>query len=80
LRETTAICRELTGNEVPISPVLETRQGDVPVYLSDCSRLFGLNEWRPRRSARKILADIHEWIAADEQRIAQALNIETSGA
>ncbi|MET0557129.1 MAG: NAD-dependent epimerase/dehydratase family protein [Solirubrobacterales bacterium] len=77
LRETTAICQRLTGNEVPISPVLETRQGDVPVYLSDCSRLFGLDEWRPRRSAKQVLTDIHEWIAADEQRIAAALNIET---
>jgi len=80
LRETTAICQRLTGNEVPISPVLETRQGDVPVYLSDCARLFGLDKWRPRRSAEQVLADIHEWIAADEQRIAQALNIETPGA
>jgi CDP-paratose 2-epimerase len=76
LLETTAICRELTGNEVPIEPVLETRQGDVPIYLSDCAKLFGLDEWRPRRSARQVLADIHEWIAADEQRIAQALNID----
>lgn len=77
LRETTAICQELTGNEVPISPVQETRQGDVPIYLSDCTKLFGLDEWRPRRSAEQVLADIHEWIAADEERIAQALNIET---
>ena len=77
LRETTAICQRLTGNEVPISPLLETRQGDVPVYLSDCARLFGLDEWRPRRSAEQVLTDIHEWVAADEQRIAAALNIET---
>ena len=75
LRETTAICQRLTGNEVPIEPELETRQGDVPVYLSDCAKLFGLDEWRPRRSAEQVLADIHEWIAADEQRIAEALNI-----
>ena len=77
LRETTAICQELTGNEVPITPVQETRQGDVPIYLSDCTKLFGLDEWRPRRSAEQVLADIHAWIAADEERIAQALNIET---
>jgi CDP-paratose 2-epimerase len=77
LRETTAICQRLTGNEVPIEPVLETRQGDVPIYLSDCTRLFRLDEWRPRRSAEQVLADIHEWIAADEERIARALNIET---
>lgn len=77
LRETTAFCQELTGNEVPITPVEETRQGDVPIYLSDCTKLYGLDEWRPRRSAEQVLADIHEWIAADEERIAQALNIET---
>jgi CDP-paratose 2-epimerase len=77
LRETTAICRRLTGNEVPITPVQETRQGDVPIYLSDCTRLFGLDEWRPRRSAEQVLADVHAWIAADEERIAQALNIDT---
>jgi CDP-paratose 2-epimerase len=76
LVETTEICRRLTGNEVPIEPVEETRRGDVPIYLSDCSRLFDLDEWRPRRSAEQVLADIHDWIAADEDRIAQALNID----
>ncbi len=78
LRETTEICRRLTGNEVPIAPVAETRQGDVPIYLSDCERLFNLDEWRPRRSAETVLADIHAWIASDEERIARALNIETT--
>lgn len=76
LLETTEICRRLTGNEVPIEPVPETRAGDVPVYLSDCARLFDLDEWRPRRSAEQVLADIHEWIAADEERIAAALQIQ----
>jgi CDP-paratose 2-epimerase len=76
LLETTAICRELTGNEVPIEPVEQTRAGDVPIYLSDCTKIFGLDEWRPRRSAEQVLAEIHAWIATDEQRIAQALNID----
>jgi CDP-paratose 2-epimerase len=77
LLETTAICRRLTGNEVPIEPVEETRQGDVPIYLSDCRKLFAMDEWRPRRSAEQVLADIHDWIAADPERIAAALEIET---
>ena len=64
LLETTEICRELTGNEVPIEPVAETRAGDVPIYLSDCAKLFGLDEWRPRRSAEQVLSDIHQWVAA----------------
>ena len=77
LRETTEICRELTGNEVPIEPVAETREGDVPIYLSDCARLFGLDDWRPRRSAEQVLSDIHRWVAEDGDRIAAALEIET---
>jgi CDP-paratose 2-epimerase len=76
LAETTAVCRRLTGNEVPIAPVAQTRQGDVPVYLSDCARIFGLDEWRPQRGAEQVLADIHDWIAADPERIAAALNID----
>jgi CDP-paratose 2-epimerase len=76
LRETTALCQKLTGNDVPLTPVAETRQGDVPIYLSDCARLFGLDEWRPRRGAEQVLADIHEWIAADPERIAAALEIK----
>jgi CDP-paratose 2-epimerase len=77
LRETTEICRKLTGNEIPIEPVAETRQGDVPVYISDCARLFGMDGWRPRRDAEQVLADIHEWVASDPERIAAALEIET---
>ncbi len=75
LAETTEICRRLTGNEVPIEPVAETRAGDVPVYLSDCARLFGLDEWRPRCSAEQVLSDIHAWIVDDDERIAEALEI-----
>ena len=66
LLEATEICRELTGNEVPIEPVAETRAGDVPVYISDCSHLFELTDWRPQRDAERILVDIGEWISADE--------------
>lgn len=76
LQETTRICRRLTGNEVPIEPVEQTRPGDVPIYLSDCAKLFGLDAWRPRRHAEQVLADIHDWIAADEGGIAEALNID----
>lgn len=76
LLETTAICQELAGREVAMTPVEQTRAGDVPIYLSDCSKIFGLDEWRPRRGAKQVLADIHEWIAADPERIAEALNID----
>ncbi len=33
-------------------------------------------QWRPRRGAERVLTDIYSWIAADEARIAHALNID----
>jgi CDP-paratose 2-epimerase len=76
LLETTALCRELTGNEVEIGADPQTRPGDVPIYLSDCSRLFARTEWRPRRGPRDVLADILEWTVAHEDAVAAALGFE----
>lgn len=76
LLETTELCRELTGNEVEIGADPETRPGDVPIYLSDCSRLFARTSWRPRRSARDVLADLLEWTVAHEDAVAEALGFE----
>ncbi len=75
LAETTGICRELSGNEVPIEPVAETRAGDVPVYLSDCDLLYQHTDWRPQRSAEQTLRDIHAWIAANEDQLPEALGV-----
>lgn len=75
LLETTKICRELTGNEVEIESVAETRQGDVPVYISDCRELFARTKWRPRRSAEDTLRDIHTWVASNEDALPEALGV-----
>ena len=73
LREATALCRELTGNEVAVDASSEERPGDVRIYLSDCARLFGLTEWRPRRDARTILADTLAWITENERAVRSVL-------
>ena len=73
LRETTELCAEITGNRIDVGAAGEERQGDVPIYISDCSRLFGRTDWRPTRDARAILTDIYEWIRAHEGAVEQAL-------
>lgn len=73
LRETTELCREITGREVPVEAAGADRPGDVPVYIGDCARLFEHTEWRPARGARDVLADISAWIAEHEDAIAAAL-------
>jgi CDP-paratose 2-epimerase len=73
LLETTALCEEITGTRLAISVCAEARPGDVPLYISDCSRLKGASDWRPRRGPREILIDIHEWIVAHESALGAAL-------
>ena len=61
LLETTELCRELTGRERRGRVrAAERRPGDVRIYVSDCSRLFALTDWRPQRDARAILEDTHD--------------------
>ena len=74
LAEATSLCRELTGNEVPIAPDLAERPGDVPVYLSDCSLLYARTPWRPRRGPREVLADTHRWLTEHGAAIAGSLS------
>jgi CDP-paratose 2-epimerase len=73
LLETTALCQEITGRTVPVEADGAERAGDVPVYVSDCSRLFGVAPWRPQRSARQVLVDVFEWIRANEREVRAAL-------
>jgi CDP-paratose 2-epimerase len=73
LAETTELCRELTGNEVPIGVADSDRPGDVRIYLTDASRLYGLTDWRPQRSAAETLADIAAWVREHEALVVGAL-------
>jgi CDP-paratose 2-epimerase len=73
LRETTDLCRELTGNAPAVTETEEERPGDVRLYLSDCRRLFDHSDWRPRRDARRTLADTLDWIEHNERAVRSAL-------
>jgi CDP-paratose 2-epimerase len=69
LVEATELCREFTGRSVQIRPESVGRPGDVPVYLSDCSRLYSRTTWRPTRDARTIMADIIDWVRDNEAEV-----------
>jgi CDP-paratose 2-epimerase len=73
LLETTSLCAEITGRRLDVGASGDSRPGDIPVYLSDCSRLFSLTSWRPQYDARSILAEIHGWVLNNEAAIAAAL-------
>ncbi len=73
LLETTELCARISGNRLEVGAAPETRAGDVPVYISDCSAVHAHSPWRPSRDAARILTDIHDWILSDRDRVAEAL-------
>jgi CDP-paratose 2-epimerase len=73
LRETSSLCREITGNKIDIGEDPQTRVGDVRVYISDYRALSDYTDWTPRRSGSEIMSDIYSWIHEHEQLVSGAL-------
>jgi len=73
LSETTEICRDITGNTIPIETVIENRQGDIPIYISDISKVKEHTGWKPKKRAREVLYDIYKWIYGYESQIRDIL-------
>ena len=69
LCEMTALCQQITGKRIRIAPVSETRPADVRIYLTDSRRIMDASGWSARRDARTTLADILQWIRANEERV-----------
>jgi CDP-paratose 2-epimerase len=73
LRETTEICAEVTGNRLDVAGSEGSRPGDVRIYLSDCARLYGLTDWRPERTPRRVIEDVFAWVRGNEGAVRGAL-------
>jgi CDP-paratose 2-epimerase len=73
LRETTVLCAEITGRRLDVEASGEVRPGDVPIYLSDCSRLYAHTDWRPKRGPQEILTDIHAWVTEHAATLSASL-------
>lgn len=71
LYETTQLCQEITGNRVEITPVLENRIGDVPIFITDSRKVINQTGWKPKRGTRKTLLDIYYWIRENQSKIAE---------
>jgi len=64
LREATALCREVTGKSVEVTPTSENRPSDLKLYITDHRAVSAIRGWRPKRDARRTFSDIAEWMRA----------------
>jgi CDP-paratose 2-epimerase len=62
LAEFTELCTELTGVRLNIERRPDTRPGDVPIYVTDNSKVMGRFGWVPKRSAGHVANDLFHWI------------------
>jgi CDP-paratose 2-epimerase len=62
LRELTKECAARAGREVTIEPEPDTRDADVPYYITDNARVEKAAKWTPRRDVSSILEDVFEWL------------------
>jgi CDP-paratose 2-epimerase len=69
LLELTGICTKVIGREVPIAAETENRQADLRIFLADCAKLFSRTNWRPQRGVEKIVADVVDWVRANEKAL-----------
>jgi len=73
LVELTQLCRRVTRCETSVTGSSTTRLGDVPYYVSDCSKLEALSDWRPTKSIEQTIADVDAWLGEHEEALRAVL-------
>ncbi len=69
LRELTSLCQRFTGNIVEIDRVVQDRVADIPIYLTDHSKVTTATGWRPQRSVTDIVQEIALWLIDNEDSL-----------
>ena len=73
LVEATNLCCKIAGKSIPIHPVLEERAGDIPIFITDASRVMEKTGWSPVIGPEAALQDIYDWISANEAVLSSIL-------
>ncbi len=73
LRETTDLCRTITDHAFEIGSDLQDRPADVKWYITDNTATTARFGWQPRRDARRILQDTHDWLTRHEAEFRRLL-------
>ncbi len=69
LLEYTKICEEITGRRSEIGSIPETRQLDLPYYVSDNDKVERVFAWTPHKTPRAIATAIHAWLQANHDLV-----------
>jgi CDP-paratose 2-epimerase len=66
LLETTKLCEAITGKSIVIKSEETARQGDIPIFITDSSKIISKTGWKPTINPETTLQDIYRWIVDHE--------------
>ena len=69
LAELSDLCASITGNTIEISSSSDNRPGDIPIYVTDNSKIEAVSGWRPEISVPQLLEEVYTWFKEDEQML-----------
>lgn len=73
LKELSFICSEISGNTINIKEDTNQREGDLRIYVTDNTHLYKHTSWRPTKSVKTTMAEIHDWIHNNQQQLKNIL-------
>ncbi len=74
LQELTTYCEKITGNKIQIKKVIENRSADIPIYITDNTKITTLSGWKPKIGTEEILGDVFNWLRDNENSVKKLLS------
>jgi CDP-paratose 2-epimerase len=73
LMELTELCEQCTGNKIKIHKDLETRLADIPLYISDMTKINAATGWKPTIKPDQMVEQIYNWLRSNEKILAEII-------
>jgi CDP-paratose 2-epimerase len=74
LCELTALCEAATGNKITIAAEPDTRTADIPLYITDNTKVTAATGWSPKIAPAAIMEDIARWLREHEDSLRPVLS------
>ena len=62
LKNLTKICQKLTGKKIKISSNKKTSIYDIPIYITDNTKISKTYGWKPKKNIFEIVNDTYKWL------------------
>jgi len=69
LKMLTNLCENITKNKIKFSSIKKTSLFDIPIFLTNNSKIKKYYKWKPKRNINLILKDIYDWTIRYEKII-----------